>query len=240
MTSGDRMPGAAPRRSAPVARIDHRILRANVEALLLMTGGEYAIADLRHDAWGHGVREIARTLVEAGVDGFVVDRSVRDGLSDELPGVAVEASGDSTLDSSALFGLPGTAGTPVMRLAGSVLLVKALRAGEGVSYGFSHRARADTRIALVTGGYAQGIVRSLGDHARVRIGARRHGIVGRVAMDACVVDIGDAEVVRGDEAVFFGAHVDDPDLAVWTEHTGMTAPELVTAVGARAQREHVS
>ncbi|MFH8249900.1 alanine racemase [Microbacterium sp. B2969] len=240
MTSGDRIEDAAPWRSAPVARIDHRALRANVEALLLLTGGEYAIADLRHDAWGHGLHEVARTLVDTGVDGLLVDERESAGMADAHPGVAVESVGEATLDTSALYGLPGTAGVPVMRLSGSVLVVKALHAGEGVSYGFTHRAAEDTRIALVTGGYAQGVVRSLGDHARVRIGEALHTIVGRVAMDVCVVDIGDADVARGDEAVFFGPEADDPDLARWTAHTGLDGPEIVAAVGSRAQREHVS
>ena len=68
---------------------------------------------------------------------------------------------------------------------GTVLVVKPLRAGEGVSYGYTHRAARDTRIALVVGGYAQGIVRALGNRAPVldRGGAasdRRPGRDGRV------------------------------------------------------------
>ena len=72
-----------------------------------------------------------------------------------------------------------------MRLTGSVLLTKALRAGEGVSYGYTHRADADTRVALVTGGYAQGVVRGLGDRISVR--HRRLAASGhRPGCDGCV------------------------------------------------------
>ncbi len=227
------------RRSAPVARIDHRALRANVEALLLRSDGEFAVADLRHDAWGHGARGVSRTLLAAGVDAFVVDEADREALEAELPGAAVRGAGEASLDPDEVYGLPGSDGIGAMRLSGSVLVVKRLRAGEGVSYGFTHRAPVDTRVALVSGGYAQGIVRSLGDRVAVRIGAARHPVVGRVAMDVCVVDIGDADVSRGDEVVFFGDGPDDPRLADWVACTGLSAAELVTAVGLRAQREDV-
>ncbi|MEU1970435.1 alanine racemase C-terminal domain-containing protein [Microbacterium sp. NPDC019599] len=239
MTSGDRMGDAAPRRSAPLARIDHRALRANVESLLLRSEGDWSVADLRHDALGHGVGPVARTLLELGVDGLLVDEDRLPGLAEELPGAALRSGGEPTLDVDEVFGLPGSAGIGVMRLAGFVLVVKDLRAGEGVSYGFTHRASADTRVALVAGGYAQGIVRGLGDRVSVRLGEEQHPVIGRVAMDVCVVDIGEADAARGDEAVFFGPDDGDPPLAEWVVSTGMTAQELVAGVGQRAQREHI-
>lgn len=239
VTSGERMPAPTPSRSAPAVRIDHRALRANVESLLLRTDGEWSVADLRHDARGHGVGPVARTLLALGVDGFLVDEAVVDSLSVELPAAALSATGERTLDPADVFGLPGSDGIPVMRLTGSVLTVKDLRAGEGVSYGFTHRAPADTRVALVTGGYAQGIVRALGDHVAVRIGDVLRPVIGRVAMDVCVVDLGGVDAARGDGVVFFGGDPGDPPLSEWVAHTGLTAEELVTAVGLRVRREHI-
>jgi len=64
--------------------------------------------------------------------------------------------------------------------------------------------------------------------------------VGRVAMDVCVVDIGAAPVARGAEVVFFGdPEAGEPSVAEWVAETGLTAAEIVTAVGLRAVREHV-
>lgn len=234
------MTAAGLRRSAPVATIDHRALRANVEALLVRHGEEASVADLRHDAWGHGVLPVARTLEAAGVDAVIVDDGQVELATRELAGIAVTAHGAPTLDPADVYGLPGSDGVPVLRLSGFVLLAKELRAGEGVSYGFAHRATADTRIALVTGGYAQGVVRGLGDRVSVSIRGVACPIVGRVAMDVCVVEIGDTPVERGDDVVFFGAGADGPDLADWVAATGLTAAELVTAVGLRSQREHTS
>jgi alanine racemase len=55
------------------------------------------------------------------------------------------------------------------------------------------------------------------------------------------VEIADADVQRGDEVVFFGdtSHA-EPDISEWATATGMSAAEIVTAVGLRAQREEVA
>ena len=198
--------------SAPVARLSRAALRGNAQRLA--ASGVEAVG-LAADALGHGFGEVVTVL---GDHGLAADES----------GVAHAES---------LLGLlPGTA--PVMRLSGTVLSVKPLRAGEGVSYGYLHRAARDTRIALVVGGYAQGVVRALGGHADVSIAGERHGIVGRVAMDVCVVDVGEARVSRGDEVVFFGdPSRGEPSIAEWVAATGLTAAELVTTVGLRSHRE---
>ena len=239
VTSGERMPDTEPRRSAPVARIDLVALRANAESLLIQANGEFSVADLRRDAWGHGLVPVARTLRDLGVDAFIVDERDVDRLGSELAGSAVSSEGMPTLDAEEVFGLPGAAGRPVMRLTGTVLLTKELRPGEGVSYGYTHRARADTNVALVTGGYAQGVVRGLGDRISVGIAGALHPVVGRVAMDVCVVDIGDSAASRGDEVVFFGGERGDPALDEWMLHSQLTAGELITAIGLRAQRRHI-
>lgn len=181
---------------------------------------------LRADAWGHG-EQVVREVLEA--EGLTVATG--------------DAAGHDLADPRTLFGMPGGSpeAAPVLRLFGTILSVKALRQGEGVSYGYAFRAPRDTRVALVTGGYAQGIVRALGGAADVAIGGARHPIVGRVAMDVCVVDVGDAVVRRGDEALFLGdARRGEPSLADWADATGLQPAELITAVGLRAVREVVS
>ncbi|MGZ0710805.1 alanine racemase C-terminal domain-containing protein (plasmid) [Coraliomargarita sp. W4R53] len=176
---------------------------------------------LAADAWGHGRELVQGVLDEAGFT----------------------PAQDGDLDALRLLGLPGGADTaiPAMTLAGTVLGVKALQRGEGVSYGYLFRAASDTRIALVTGGYAQGIARSLGGHVAVSIQARSHPIVGRVAMDVCVADVGNADINRGDEVIFFGdpAH-GAPSLSRWIATSGLTAGEIVTMIGLRATREETS
>ncbi|WP_375384305.1 alanine racemase C-terminal domain-containing protein [uncultured Microbacterium sp.] len=225
-------------RSTPVARIALDVLAANASAL----GGTGSVADLRADAWGHGVAHAARVILDAGVDSVIVDSADRAGvLVSGIDSGRVLVEGRGTIDQAVLFGLPGGGTAPVMRLRGSVLGVKPLRAGEGVSYGYAHRAPSDTHAALVAGGYAQGIVRELGGLVDVAIRGAQHPIIGRIAMDACVIDVGDADVDRGDAVWFFGdTTAGEPSLADWVAATGWTAAELVTAVGRLTMREHTS
>jgi alanine racemase len=236
---GRAAPGpGTPGRTAPVARIARSALDLNLRAVLSSTRS--AVIDVRADAWGHGLAFVATAALRSGAAGLLVD----DGGAAELVGTIDPAllmvSGEATAP-EAVYGL--TAGfTPVLSLHGSVLSLKPLRRGEGVSYGYAHRAPRDTVVALVAGGYAQGVVRSLGNAASVMIAGERHPIVGRVAMDVCVVDVGeDSGVSRGDEVIYFGGSAAaSPALAEWTDASGLTAGELVTAVGLHNDREYVA
>jgi alanine racemase len=211
------------------------ISRGALEANAASLAGPDAVADLRRDAYGHGTAEVAAALVAAGVRSAVLDDV--DAAAAAAAGLA-RTDAAATLDPRDLLGLPGGGGEPVMRVAGSVMSTKVLRAGEGVSYNYTHIAEHDTRVALVSGGYGQGIVRSLGNRAAVEIGGLRHPIVGRVAMDVCVVDIGHAPVQADDEVVYFGgAGPARGALAEWETITGLRATEIVCALGLRLMRE---
>lgn len=123
---------------------------------------------------------------------------------------------------------------PVMRLVSEVVNLKDIPAGHGASYGLTYTAEADTRFALVPGGYADGIPRSASNRAEVAIRGRRHPVVGRVAMDQMIVDIGDAEAVIGDEVVIVGP--DGPSAAEWGEWADTINYEIVTRISARVDR----
>lgn len=216
------------------ARISRAALAANARRAVALAGTD-AVADLRRDAFGHGVGVVAAALTEAGVRAARTDVAGRDAAA--MAGLDAVGA-DPSLDSALLYGFPGASGAPVMRLSGTVLSTKWLLEGEGVSYGYTHRASQDTRVALVAGGYGQGIVRALGDRVLVEVGSRRCPIIGRVAMDVCVVDIGDEPVAAGDEIVYFGGDGLARDgLAEWRDATGLAAAELACAVGLHTRRE---
>lgn len=214
---------------APVARIRTSAIVANVRS----AGVVAPVVDLRRDAYGHGLMATASALRAQTDAVLLVDGDAATELAIRDRTVT---EGSATLPPDVVFGWDRT--VPAMTLVGTVLSTKALRAGEGVSYGYLHRAPQDTRVALVTGGYAQGVVRELGNRAHVVIRGAAHPIVGRVAMDVCVVDIGDAPVARGDRAVFFGEG--GPRVADWARALGWRADEIATAVGLRARREEAS
>ncbi len=229
--------------TGPRVRLSRSALVAGV-GQAIEAGGAHAVADLRRDAYGHGVLFVAETLAQVGIRAAVLDpESV-----EVAQGVGIAAAPDApTLNPGAIFGFPeadseaGDKPRPVMSLVGSVLSIKALRAGEGVSYNYTHIASQDTRIALVSGGFGQGVARSLGNHASVEIRGALYPVVGRVAMDVCVVDIGGADLARGDEVIYFGGEGPaGPALTTWEAASGLTAAELVCALGLRLPREVVA
>lgn len=129
---------------------------------------------------------------------------------------------------------------PAMTLRAAVAAVRRVGAGQGVSYGYDYRTEADTTLALVPLGYADGVPRQASGAGPVRIAGRRHRVAGRIAMDQFVVDVGDTEVRLGDEVVLFG----DPTLGApsatdWADAAGTINYEIVTRIGARVPRRHI-
>ena len=130
---------------------------------------------------------------------------------------------------------------PVMTLRGAVAAVRRVPAGTGVSYGYTHRTEAETTLALIPLGYADGVPRSASGRGPVQIGGRRYTVAGRIAMDQFLVDVGDAPVAVGDEAVLFGdPTLGLPSAADWGEAAGTINYEIVTRIGQRVPRRSVS
>jgi len=111
-----------------------------------------------------------------------------------------------------------------------------------VSYGNTWQAPTDTTMGLVPLGYADGIPRSAGNKADVVVGERRCPIIGRVAMDQFVVDLGpDAKECPGDPVRLFGGFPDGasqiPTADDWARRLDTIGYEIVTRIGGRVPRQ---
>ncbi|SDQ97758.1 alanine racemase [Microbacterium sp. cf332] len=130
---------------------------------------------------------------------------------------------------------------PAMTLRSSVAAVRRVPAGQGVSYGYTHRTAAETTLALIPLGYADGVPRQASGRGPVMIGDRRFTVSGRIAMDQFVVDVGDAQVAVGDEVVLFGdPTLGRPAAAEWGDAADTIDYEIVTRIGPRVHRTAVS
>ncbi|MGC4812664.1 alanine racemase [Micromonospora sp. DT228] len=138
---------------------------------------------------------------------------------------------------------PGEFGlTPAMTVRTSVVNVKRVPAGTSVSYGPDHVTGAPTTLALLPLGYADGLPRVTGGRAEVWLGGRRCPVVGRVAMDQCVVDAGDQPVTIGDPVVVFGPGEGDqapPTVVEWARWADTNPHEILTGIGPRVARDHL-
>lgn len=120
---------------------------------------------------------------------------------------------------------------PAMTFRSSVALSKRVEAGESVSYGHTWTAEADTNLALVPVGYADGVSRGLSNRMDVWLAGRRRPIVGRVCMDQIVVDCGDDVVAPGEEVVLFGSgERGEPTATEWADVLGTIDYEIVTGM----------
>ncbi|MCX5410673.1 alanine racemase [Streptomyces sp. NBC_00059] len=129
---------------------------------------------------------------------------------------------------------------PVMTLAASVALVKQVPPGHGISYGHHYTTTAETTLALIPLGYADGIPRHASGRGPVLVGGAVRRIAGRVAMDQFVVDLGGAPLAAGAEAVLFGpGDRGEPSAEDWAVAADTIAYEIVTRIGTRVPRVHL-
>ncbi|TNC20651.1 alanine racemase [Georgenia sp. 311] len=129
-----------------------------------------------------------------------------------------------------------------MRLEADVILTKDVPAGTRVGYGHTYATPEAGRLALLPLGYGDGIPRHAGSTGPVQLAGRRARIAGRVSMDQIVVDLGPgADVAPGDVAVLFGDARDGvPTAEDWAAAAGTIGYEIVTRLGTRVPRTHVS
>lgn len=150
-----------------------------------------------------------------------------------------------------LYGLspdsPATRGTdlglrPAMTVSASVLGVREVAAGTGVSYDHTYVTPRDTRLAVIGIGYGDGVSRLASGKALVLVGGRLCTIAGRVCMDQIIVDVGADNPVRiGDEAHLFGDPAATPGIACadeWAAQTSTIGYEVVTRLARTLERRY--
>ncbi len=94
---------------------------------------------------------------------------------------------------------------PVLSWKTRVLTVKEVAAGEAVGYMGTFVTKAQSRIAVLPVGYADGYPRLLSNRARVIVGGEYAPVVGRVSMDLTIVDVSHIRgVAVGDEVILIG------------------------------------
>lgn len=111
-----------------------------------------------------------------------------------------------------------------------VLQVRRVAAGGAVGYNATWLAPADTRVAILNLGYADGYWRGFSGQGQARAGDRVLPVIGRVSMDLIAVDCGDADVAEGDWMAL------DYALPRAAAASGMSQYELLTGLGARFDR----
>lgn len=131
-------------------------------------------------------------------------------------------------------GLPFEEATPVVELSLPVVQCRDIASGESVGYGNTFVAERPTKVATVSGGYADGITRALSSLGVLFYGDTPCPILGRVSMDSIGIDVTHLSEEPSD-LTLIGPHQSVDDLA---ETAGTIGYELLTQLGSRYQRRY--
>ncbi len=150
-------------------------------------------------------------------------------------GLGPEYHFDLTRPGIGLYGgLPFAEARPVVALSAPVVQVREVAAGETVGYGASWIADEDARIATVSAGYADGLIRAMGNEAVLFHGATPCPLVGRVSMDLLTVDVSHLPDIP-DRLDILGPEQGIDDLAT---AAGTIGYEILTSLGGRYHRDY--
>ncbi|ALO66055.1 MULTISPECIES: alanine racemase [Arthrobacter] len=139
---------------------------------------------------------------------------------------------------------------PAMTLQTQIANCKDVSAGQGISYGLNYSTTEPTTLGLVPLGYADGIPR-VASGGPVRVNGITYPVVGRIAMDQMVIDLGphgrdgfaQAAVpgsALGATAELFGnGHDGGPLVEQWAAAAGSINYEIVTRISQRVPRRYV-
>lgn len=127
---------------------------------------------------------------------------------------------------------------PVLTLKSRVLLLKTVETGQPLGYGNSYIPERPTRVATLPIGYADGVPRQLSNRGLVLIRGRRAKIIGRICMDALMVDATDiADVEVGDEVVLIGKQANETiNVHEVAKASGTISYEIISRLSSRLPR----
>ena len=123
---------------------------------------------------------------------------------------------------------------PVASLRTVIAQVKTIPAGDSIGYGRSFIAARDMRIAILPIGYADGLLRRLGNGVgKVWIQGKPAPFVGSICMDLCMVDVTEIDCAAGGDALIFGGAHPVQDYAC---DLGTIPYEALTSISQRVKR----
>ncbi len=127
--------------------------------------------------------------------------------------------------------------SPVLSLETRVVYFKVVKQGSCVSYNCTWTAKEDTRVVTLPVGYGDGYSRMMSGKAQVLIHGERFDVIGRITMDALVVDIGQTSAYNEDPVVLLGAQGEGrirvEEVAQWL---GTIPYEVLTMLNTRVPR----
>jgi len=146
---------------------------------------------------------------------------------------------------AALFGIAPVVGQPnptqqVIRVQAQLIQWRCIASGEGVGYNHTWLAERPTRIGTVAIGYADGVLRSASNRARLRLGGFTVPLIGRVSMDTVTVDLTAVPENLLTAGTMLSVIYDEQGIDSLAQQAGTNAYEILTSLGSRFQRHYIN
>ncbi len=92
----------------------------------------------------------------------------------------------------------------VISLKARIVQIRSVKKGEFIGYGEHFYTNEETLVGVLALGYADGLVRALGNRIQVVINNQLAPLIGKVCMDQCFVKLNNIQAKEGDEVILFG------------------------------------
>ncbi len=92
----------------------------------------------------------------------------------------------------------------VISLKARIVQIKRVKKGEFIGYGEHFYTNEETLVGVLALGYADGLIRALGNRIQVAINNQLAPLIGKVCMDQCFVKLNNIQAKEGDEVILFG------------------------------------
>lgn len=118
---------------------------------------------------------------------------------------------------------------PVLTWKTKIIQIKEVAAGSYIGYDRSHQVDRPTRLAILPVGYWDGLDRGLSNKGHVLINNQLAPILGKIAMNLCIVDITGLDVIIEHDVTLLGNHpgITADNIA---HHCGTINYEIVTRI----------
>ncbi|GAA9295870.1 alanine racemase [Helicobacter pylori] len=92
----------------------------------------------------------------------------------------------------------------VISLKAQIVQIRSVKKGEFIGYGEHFYTNEETLVGVLALGYADGLMRALGNRIQVAINNQLAPLIGKVCMDQCFIKLNNIEAKEGDEVILFG------------------------------------
>jgi alanine racemase len=130
---------------------------------------------------------------------------------------------------------------PAMSLRARIVLLRDVAPGAMIGYNARWTAARPSRIAVISAGYADGLMRALTNRGRALVRGQFVPLVGTISMDVATADVTGVEGVKsGDVVTLYGK---DGGATQWVSDVaallGTVSSDLLCSIGKRVPRFYV-